>query len=469
MRLSSPSFTLTPCFSHSEFDSTEQIFVNAYPWLFPGGIGDVYDPRRGKVKSLIDWAQHLLHYHDGRFLNDQMLVLYIFNMLQRHVNNTQGNYFYKNDNFLGRNPPTVEQLQQQMRGGNFSYLGKLRYLAKGIRGSDSFWRGKTAELESWIDYHIGRGHGPPTHFTTLSCAENWWPDLRRLLADLERQAGNHSHAQLLLDDDFKAMCASAKRFNLYVNDFFMKRAKVFLDTVVKTALGIKHYWARVEFAPGRGQIHLHLLGIGKNKSYLYDFYRAKTEEEKAKIMEKYATNVLDMTSDVEVDEEHKTDTSADSISPLKRRFCESVDHQEDSRLLCQECMVHKCDNYCLGDCPKVEPRQCRFEYGKETEYGKADTDGRERLDTSVIAVDRRGIEHFRLIRTKSRKVVQHSKTLLQGWRGNCDVQLLIYRSHPDKPDITEIENVCKYVVAYASKKNHTSKNEREAIQNIIER
>lgn len=133
--------------------------MNAYPWLFPGGIGDTYDPRRGKVKSLVDWAQHLMHYHDGRFLNDQMLVLYVFNMLQRHINNTQGNFFYKNDNFLGRNPPTVEQLQEQMRRGNFSYLGKLKYFAKNIRGCDSFWRGKTAELESWIDYHIGRGHG----------------------------------------------------------------------------------------------------------------------------------------------------------------------------------------------------------------------------------------------------------------------------------------------------------------------
>ena len=178
-------------------------------------------------------------------------------------------------------------------------------------------------------------------------------------------------------------------------------------------------------------------------------------------------SVLDMTSDVEVDEEHKTDTSADSVSPLKSRFCESVCHQEDARMLCQECMIHKCDNYCLGDNVQCKRRQCRFDYGKETEYGKADTDGRELLYNSIITVDRRGIEHFRLIRTKSRKVVQHSKSLLQAWRGNCDVQLLIYRSHPDKPDITEIENVCKYVVAYASKKNHTTKEEKEAIQNII--
>ena len=454
---------------HSEFDTTEQIFVNAYPWLFPGGIGDTYDPRRGKVKSLVDWAQHLLHYHDGRFLNDQMLVLYIFNMLQRHINNTQGNYFYNSDNFLGRNPPTVEQLQEQMRSGNFTYLSKLKYLAKNIRGSDSYWRGKTSELESWIDYHIGRGHGPPTHFITLSCAENWWPDLRRIMVDLESQAGNHDHAQQLLDGDFKAMSASAKRYNLYVNDFFMKRATVYLDTALKNDLGIKHYWARVEFAPGRGQIHLHLLAIGKNKSYLYDFYRAKTEEDKSKIMEKYATEVLGMTSDVDVDETHETDRSADSISPLKARFCESVSHQEDARMLCQECMVHKCDNYCLGDNVKSEPRQCRFEYGKETEYGKADTEGRELSNTAVITVDRRGIEHFRLRRTKSRKVVQHSMPVLQGWRANSDVQLLLYRSHPDKPDISEIENVCKYVVAYASKKNHTTKEEKEAIQNIIER
>eukprot|EP00984_Skeletonema_dohrnii_P038118 scaffold40980_cov344-Skeletonema_dohrnii-CCMP3373.AAC.1 len=148
-------------------------------------------------------------------------------------------------------PPTVEELQDQLRAGDMTYLNKLRYLAKGIRGSDSFWRGKTEELEAWIDFHISRGHGPPTHFTTLSCAENWWPDLRRLMIELEREAGNLTQVELLSKNDFSAMCKSVKRFTVYVNEFFMKRSKVFLDTVVKNALGIEHYWARVEFAPGR--------------------------------------------------------------------------------------------------------------------------------------------------------------------------------------------------------------------------
>ena len=58
---------------------------------------------------------------------------------------------------------------------------------------------------------------------------------------------------------------------------------------------------------------------------------------------------------------------------------------------------------------------------------------------------------------------------MQTWRANIDIQLLVYRSHPDKPDVSEIENVCKYVVAYASKKNYTSKKEKEAVQNIVQR
>ena len=138
-------------------------------------------------------------------------------------------------------------------------------------------------------------------------------------------------------------------------------------------------------------------------------------------------------------------------------------------MLCQECMVHQCNNYCLGDDGKCKPRECRFDYGKESEYGKCDTAGKLHIETSLIVMNKRGVEHFQMRRTKSRKAVQHSQLMLQSWRGNVDIQLLLYRSHPNKPDVSEIENVCKYVVAYASKKNHTSKKEKEAMQNIIQR
>ncbi len=48
------------------------------------------------------------------------------------------------------------------------------------------------------------------------------------------------------------MADAARRYPQFVNEFFMKRAKSFMGTVVKKALGIEHYWGRVEFAPGRG-------------------------------------------------------------------------------------------------------------------------------------------------------------------------------------------------------------------------
>ncbi len=47
------------------------------------------------------------------------------------------------------------------------------------------------------------------------------------------------------------MTNAARRYCLYVNEIFMKRAKSFIATVVKKALGIDHYWGRVEFAPRR--------------------------------------------------------------------------------------------------------------------------------------------------------------------------------------------------------------------------
>ena len=62
---------------------------------------------------------------------------------------------------------------------------------------------------------------------------------------------------------------------------------------------------------------------------------------------------------------------------------------------------------------------------------------------------------------------QHSKTLLQSWRANADIQLLIYRSNPAIPDIGEIEAVSRYCVAYAGKRYKSTKQEIDMIQDVI--
>ena len=448
---------------HREYDLTKQVFVNSYPWLFPGGIGDLYDMQRGEW-SVKEWGKHLLRYYDGRFINDQFFTMFVHNTIQRHVNNSQGNFFFNSDQFIGSNPPSVESLKRKLEQGDIRYIQMLRYFSRNIKGSDNYWRARTEDLQQWIHHHIARGRGPPTFFITLSCAEYWWPDLKRLLIQLERKADRHEHASEIERGNIRALRKSAKRYSLYVNDFFMKRAKHFLKTVLKDALGIKHYWGRVEFAPGRGQIHLHLLAIAKGRAYLDEFYAAKTMDDKAKVVETYAKEHLNMTANVSIKDDDKNYHPDPIASPLTRKFCQCVDEAEDVRLLAQDCMCHFCNKFCLQSNKRNDPRTCRAGFGKESSFGYRDTPGMERRPKSEIVKDVKGYWHFQMKRKGSKRVVQHSRTLLQSWRANCDVKLLLYFSNPHLPDIGEIEEVCQYVVAYTGKRHKTTQDEKTAIR-----
>ena len=141
---------------------------------------------------------------------------------------------------------------------------------------------------------MARGHGPSTCFITPLCIDNWWPDLRRILDQLETKSGDTLHATKLRSGDFKVVAKSAQKYP----GFSMKCADIFMKTIVKDALWIEHYWKRVKFSPGRGQIHLHTIAIGKNKVYLEDFYKAQTIEDKAKVIDEYANGKLNMTADI---------------------------------------------------------------------------------------------------------------------------------------------------------------------------
>ncbi len=195
----------------------------------------------------------------------------------------------------------------------------LRSFSRNIKGSDNFWRSRSEDLQHWITHHVARGHGPPTFFITFSCAENWWIDLKCLLAQLEYTAQNFLQAEAIQDGFMIAMSNASRRHPLFVNKYFMRRAKSFMATVIKTALGIEHYWGRVEFAPGRGAIHLHIVAIAKDMAYLQDFFHAKTTEDTAAIVNKYAREHLDMTADVNIinDKQRRPEYQ---ISPLEKKI-----------------------------------------------------------------------------------------------------------------------------------------------------
>jgi hypothetical protein len=201
---------------------------------------------------------------------------------------------------------------------------------------------------------------------------------------------------------------------------FMKRIKTIMATVVKKALEIDHYWGRVEFAPRKGAIHLHMICIARYRVYLWAFYQARTTEEKADILNQYAWEVLDMTADVNVndDPQQKPDYAS---SPLGKRYCKYHDQIKDVRRLSENCMIHQCNNYCLQSNKTNAPRMCRVHFGTESAIGKMDTQGLPLMPRSRIITNKKGISHFCMTCTESDRVVQHSRNLLRSLRANCDI------------------------------------------------
>jgi hypothetical protein len=125
-------------------------------------------------------------------------------------------------------------------------------------GSNAYWRSKKAELYSWISHHFEKGRRPPKIFMTLSCAEYFWPDLKRLL---EKYIHLTEGIQVDLDSNINKLHQALNDYTIIVQKFFQLRVDKFLKTIGLEVFGIKHYWGRFEFAKSRGQIHLHLLGI----------------------------------------------------------------------------------------------------------------------------------------------------------------------------------------------------------------
>jgi hypothetical protein len=51
----------------------------------------------------------------------------------RDTNNSEGNIFFKSDRFIGRNPPTVQELKKQFQQKNTHYIQMLWHLSRNIK------------------------------------------------------------------------------------------------------------------------------------------------------------------------------------------------------------------------------------------------------------------------------------------------------------------------------------------------
>ena len=189
----------------SERDNSNKIFCMAFPWLFPGGVGDVTDfkgPNKG------EWEKMMLYYEDGRFATDKQFCFFAENCLTRRRNTSSGNYFmtYQNNNC----DPCLEDLQEAVKKGDMSVVNSMTYYSQRVKGSTQYWNNaKRSELYTWIEHHVNAVNGPPMYFMTLSCAEYMWKDVYDLIKERMEIAG----------EDVSNLSRDGKGWVQLVNDY----------------------------------------------------------------------------------------------------------------------------------------------------------------------------------------------------------------------------------------------------------
>ena len=287
------------------------------------------------------WGEMLLRYQDGRFQKDKFFCFFAMNYITRHRNSSSANWFIKDFNKGG--PDSLEELQKRISDGDTSFVNRITYFNQHVRGSIPFWHQKRSELYTWINHHVQEGNGPPMFFITLSCAENQWPDVIALLQERMKIAG---------DDPSECYVGSPKLhkilndYALVVQEYFQARVDLWLKSVGKVVFGIKHNWTRFEFAPGRGQIHAHLLAVVDDNS-IYDLcYQDMKKEEgskfRAKRLANWAQQKFGLTAMVPHDFEQQTKDE----HPSTIRFSDSNPTNDGYRLM-KECQYHDCSGFCM--------------------------------------------------------------------------------------------------------------------------
>ena len=88
-------------------------------------------------------------------------------------------------------------------------------------------------------------------------------------------------------------------------------------------------------------------------------------------------------------------------------------------------------------------------------------------EDKIVYKHNKRFRSFCLKRKNTRRMNQTSLPLLQSWRANVDVKILIYDHDPRFIDSEDIANVVNYIVSYISKGNQSFTAEKDIITDVI--
>ena len=457
-----PTTGTTPA---SEF-TTPYFFTMAFPCLFPYGKGDFHINRPMTCPTLHNWAEHLLWYQDGRFARHKVWKFVFHNMIMRKRALEQSRFFV--DQQLGDRHITVADLQERLARGD-TFTDKLLYFGANLCGTAQYWHQRRRELRALVEFMVNEKHGLPSCFMTGSCAEFYFPPLRRLLEDYILQTKGE---EVTLAEDSNARFKAAQENTHVVVSYFDLRTQAYHEKVLKPVFGVSDYWYRYEFAKSRGQIHWHQLSWREDRQPHQLLHEAREdgceEEEYAARLSQWADETFAMTALHPAGNEEEgqprknlwpppegtAEPISDDRDPLVKMLMQIAATQdailEDHLLLVNRVGLHSCSDYCLRTPRHPEQglqtreRVCRMEFGSEFRPGKKVHSNPE------IVEDHNGAPRLEMPRDHPH-VVQHSRYQLQSWRANGDVSLILSNSPPDNPSTDDIIAIIDYVCGYACK------------------
>ena len=333
-------------------------------------------------------------------------------------------------------------------------MKKIQYYAKNVTGTNSYWYQVKQHLKTMLQQV-----GSPTICFTLSCAEFHWPEFHALFGEVDTSS-NEVYRKNVLD------------YPHILDWFFTERVESFVKHWLYNTLGATWHWYRFEFAVLRGAIHCHGFvklssdfgvcdrtqkavkgfecqqNVKQGLSVPHSFEQIIEEGKKAEQeVCDYYDYLVSCTNPVQYKEWVKPDVHlcrisySDALNQLDNDYANLVNTVE---------LHTKCNSqYCLKTNSENE-QYCRFNYPFDLqtkthiEYKKKKTRTRHIIRPEVIA------------RRNDPRLNRHQKIQLQGWRANCDIQLVI-----------DHHACIEYLAKYATKSEKMSSIARNAFVAVV--
>ena len=370
----------------------------AFPTLFPDGKGDPTNPSMVRNVPLSDGIKHLLNYAE----------------------NIGSKWVYR----FASHP----RFSSWANNNSATFMSKVSQYVANISGTNAYWHNVKENLKA-----IVTTVGIPSIFFTFSSADMHWPELHDMLGS---NTTSHERCQNVINNPHIVVW------------FFTKRLESFIKYWFYNTLDAKWHWYRFEYQ-GRGSIHCHSIAKLKNDPGLCEFTNIALKGYLAEKLKNESNNDPTPELGLEIAAGNKASETVcqyvdwllttvnpnppednilqrPQIHPCQKKHKDIADSDIESDYCDLLNMVQRharCSTgYCLRKQGEKEDLKCRFNFPIEH-------CSQTKLEFEQIHSKSKEIQYRAKIVTRRNdaRLNSNQQLQLQGWRANCDIQVVIDR------------------------------------------